>query len=174
MCAAFCAIFILTNRSSLLLCHATMLFEPSVIQIPKSPAPSPQNTEISPFTSWSPSSISRLIQSERVKWDNSNPGVWGKSPPEVLKKQRKANMQRGSIWLKLMSPTGFNWLSLRENNCGIEIMPDFLKKVPVAQSWDLLEWIFSQLTATVQWCSSQGRIQLIRIERKVWDGKWKD
>lgn len=142
MRAAFCAIFILTNRSSLslLLSHATTLFKPSGIQIPKSPAPSPQNTAISPFTSPSPSSESCLIQSERVKWDNSNPGVWEKRPLEALKKQCQANMQRGSFWLKLMAPTGSNWLSLRESNCGIESMPDFFKRRcqwPVAKIyWD--------------------------------------
>lgn len=44
---------------------------------------------------------------------------------EVLKKQRNANMQSGSFWLKLKSPTTCNWLSSHESNCGIQIMPVF-------------------------------------------------
>lgn len=66
------------------------------------------------------------------------------SPLEVLKKQRNANMQSGSFWLKLKSPT-CNWLSLLESNCGIQIMAGLKKKkkvAPVAQSCDLPEQIF--------------------------------
>lgn len=54
---------------------------------------------------------------------------------EVLKKQRNANMQSGSFWLKLKSPTTCNWLSLHESNCGIQIMAGLKKKKKKWRRW---------------------------------------